>query len=87
MTYRRRFIPTRPYASSPLNPGVATNLRRVYFGPEYGFMECPVYDRYRLAAGAPGEGPALMEERETTVVIGPRGNWTVDAYRNLLVDL
>ena len=61
--------------------------RRVYFGPEHGFMECPVYDRYRLAAGTQGEGPALMEERETTVVVGPRAKWAIDAYRNLLVDL
>ena len=60
--------------------------RRVYFGPEHGFMECPVYDRYRLAAGTHGEGPALMEERETTVVVGPRAKWAVDVYRNLLVD-
>ncbi len=62
-------------------------MRRVYFGPEHGFLECPVHDRYRLAAGTQGEGPALMEERETTVVVGPRAKWAVDVYRNLLVDL
>ena len=60
--------------------------RGVYFGPEHGFMDCPVYDRYALGGGAHGEGPALMEERETTVVVGPGGKWKVDAYHNLLVD-
>jgi hypothetical protein len=28
----------------------------------------------------------LMEERETTVVVGPGGKWQVDAYHNLLVE-
>lgn len=62
-------------------------MRRVYFGPEHGHVECPVYDRYGLAAGARGDGPALMEERETTVVVGPGAKWTVDEYNNLLVEL
>ncbi len=61
--------------------------RPVYFGPERGYLDTPVYDRYRLAAGAGGAGPALMEERETTVVVGPGGNWSVDAHCNLLVDI
>ena len=64
----------------------ARGSRRVYFGPAHGFMDCTVYDRYALGAGAQGQGPALMEERETTVVIGPGGTWKVDAYHNLLVD-
>ena len=64
----------------------ARNNRRVYFGPQHGHLECPVYDRYALGAGAHGEGPALMEERETTVVVGPGGKWKIDAYHNLLVD-
>jgi N-methylhydantoinase A len=62
-------------------------MRRVYFGPEHGYVECPVYDRYGLAAGAHGVGPALMEERETTVVVGPGAKWTVDAYHNLRVEI
>ena len=66
--------------------GSARNNRRVYFGPQHGHLECPVYDRYALGAGAHGEGPALMEERETTVVVGPGGKWKIDAYHNLLVD-
>ncbi len=31
----------------------------------------PVYDRYRLALGATFTGPAIVEERESTVVVGP----------------
>jgi N-methylhydantoinase A len=61
--------------------------RRVYH-PEYrGFRPTPVYDRYRLAPGASFDGPAIVEERESTVVIGPKGRASVDAFRNLRVEL
>lgn len=73
-------------APSGSDAGVARANRRVYFGPEQGFMDCPVYDRYALGAGMRGEGAALMEERETTVVVGPGGQWRIDAYHNLLVE-
>jgi N-methylhydantoinase A len=38
-----------------------------------------VYDRSALAAGQPVEGPAIIEERETTIVIPPGWNAKVDA--------
>ena len=33
--------------------------------------DVPVYDRYRLGPGATFDGPAIVEERESTVVVGP----------------
>jgi N-methylhydantoinase A len=44
----------------------------------------PVYDRYRLDPGAALEGPAVVEERESTVVLGPEGRAEIDAARNLV---
>ncbi len=84
-----RNVPLNLKAQVPAgNPdgSASARHRRVYFGPALGYVECPVYDRYTLGAGAHGEGPALMEERETTVVVGPGGKWRIDAYHNLLVD-
>jgi N-methylhydantoinase A len=52
-----------------------------------GFVEVPVYDRYRLAPGHTFEGPAIVEERESTMVVGPRGLARVDDWLNLVVDL
>ena len=47
--------------------------------PELGGLTAtPVYDRYRLAPGAPLEGPAIVEERESTLVIRPGGDGVVD---------
>jgi N-methylhydantoinase A/oxoprolinase/acetone carboxylase beta subunit len=61
--------------------------RRVYF-PEAGvYVETPVYDRYRLAAGAALEGPAVIEERECTIIAGPSSRVRVDANGNLFIDL
>ncbi|HEY0835845.1 MAG TPA: hypothetical protein VGE72_18220, partial [Azospirillum sp.] len=51
------------------------------------FAATPVYDRYRLVPGARLQGPAIIEERESTVVVPDAAVVTVDGYRNLVVDL
>ena len=59
--------------------------RPAYF-PEYsGFADTPVYDRYRLREGDRINGPAIIEERESTAVIGPGGVVRVDDQLNLVV--
>lgn len=60
--------------------------RQVYF-PETGFTDCQVWDRYALVPGDSFEGPAVVEERESTTVIGPGGKVTVDKYRSLICEL
>ena len=46
--------------------------RRAYMPEDGGLRDVPVYDRYRLGPGASFIGPAIVEERESTTVIGPR---------------
>lgn len=60
--------------------------RQVMF-ESVGWQDCAVYDRYALAPGARFEGPALVEERESTCVIGPGATAEVDGFRNLVVTL
>jgi N-methylhydantoinase A len=60
--------------------------REVWF-PQTGFAPCAVYDRYGLAPGMKLVGPAVVEERESTIVIGPDARASVDAYRNLVIDI
>ncbi len=50
--------------------------RPAYFGD--GFVETPVYDRYRLAPGAEIQGPAIIEEREATTILAPGDRLSVD---------
>jgi N-methylhydantoinase A len=65
--------------------GARKGIRDVYL-PEAGeFVSCPVYDRYSLGAGVRFRGPAIVEERESTAVIGPGGVAEVDVYNNLHV--
>ncbi|MDD9902620.1 MAG: hydantoinase/oxoprolinase family protein [Rhodospirillaceae bacterium] len=59
--------------------------RRAWFGETA--HDCPVYDRYTLNAGTAIEGPALVEERESTCVIGPGETARVDDAGNLIAEL
>jgi N-methylhydantoinase A len=59
----------------------------VYFAQYGDYHDTPVYDRYALGAGAHITGPAIVEERESTAVIGPAAVATVDALSNLIVRL
>ena len=56
----------------------------VYF-PDGGFRSSQVYDRYSLSSGSAFEGPSIVEERESTVVIPPGCTVEVDDFLNLRV--
>ena len=60
--------------------------RPAYFPEAGGFVATPIYDRYRLAPGAAFEGPAIVEERESTAIVGPGARCRVDWQWNLVVE-
>jgi N-methylhydantoinase A len=74
-------------AGSEGRDGGRKGARRAWFPETRGWMECAVYDRYGLAPGARLDGPAIVEERESTSVLPPGASATVDEYANLLVEL
>ncbi|MGZ8211142.1 MAG: hydantoinase/oxoprolinase family protein [Burkholderiales bacterium] len=61
--------------------------RRVYFRDAGGFVESAVYDRYRLPVGAKFTGPAVVEEKESTFVVGPGAACEVHSSGSLVVTL
>jgi N-methylhydantoinase A len=61
--------------------------RQVYFVEIGDFVDCPVYDRYRLGAGTRIKGPAIIEEVESTVVVGVGARVKADEHNNLLMTL
>jgi N-methylhydantoinase A len=65
--------------------GAVKGRRRAYFPETGGWIDCPIYDRYNLAAGLSVAGPAIVEERESTSVLPPATVATVDEYANLVV--
>jgi N-methylhydantoinase A len=61
--------------------------RKVYF-PEIGdFHETNVYDRYAMKVGETFEGPAVIEERESTLIVGPGATFEVSPTGNTVVTL
>jgi N-methylhydantoinase A len=59
--------------------------RLAYFPETSGYVTCAVYDRYQLAPGMALRGPAIIEERESTVVVDPGARVEVDAYQNVVI--
>jgi N-methylhydantoinase A len=59
--------------------------RPVYFAEEGRFVDTPVYDHYALAPGVVVQGPAIVEQRESTVVVGPKASASLDAQFNLIM--
>lgn len=79
-------VPTLSLDRGPPSAGPARKGERpAWFGS--GFLPTPVYDRYALPPGAEIPGPAIVEEREATTVIGPGDTLTVDAAGNLRIAL
>jgi N-methylhydantoinase A len=66
--------------------GALKGKRRAYFPEAGGYIETPVYDRYALAPGAAFAGPAIVEERESTLIVGARGRGRVDEHLNIVVE-
>ena len=71
-----------PEKQSPLKGN-----RTVRFSELETPQECPVYNRYGLTAGDQIDGPAIIEEKESTFIIGPNSRSTVDEQLNIVVDL
>ena len=74
-------VETTPPAGPP------KQARLAYFPTLGGFAETPVHDRYALRPGTRFEGPAIVEERESTLVVGPGQAVEVAADLSLAVTL
>jgi len=68
--------------------GPAAKGTRMAFFPQAGrYLPTPVYQRYGLKPGDGFAGPAIVEERESTLVVGPGASLSVDEYGSLIVKL
>jgi N-methylhydantoinase A len=63
--------------------GALKETRQVYFAG--GTVECPVYDRKKLAVGDTVNQPAVIEEYDSTTVLFPGWALEVDPYKNLVL--
>lgn len=81
--------PATPPVHSPNGATAPTvDRHREMYLPEIGEMaEVPVYRRAILERGAVVQGPAIIEERESTIVVGPAGRAHVDVHRNFVITI
>jgi N-methylhydantoinase A len=92
ITWRARFeIPANASLRSSTilkvdksNNGARRGTRAAYFEEMGGFIETPVYNHYALKPGDEIDGPAIIEQRESTAVIGPKWKARVDSFMNLI---
>ena len=61
--------------------------RPVYHPELRDWAETPVFAHERLRPGLTFQGPAIVEQRETTAVIGPRETVRVDELLSLLISI
>ena len=60
--------------------------RRAYFPERGGYVDTAVYDRSALKAGETFTGPAIVEERESTLIVGPGGRARIDQKLNVIME-
>jgi len=72
----------------PGRVGSAQKGSRQAWNPDRGRMEpWPVFDRYALPPGTALNGPALVEENESTCVVGPRDRLQIDDRLNIVIEV
>lgn len=76
-------IRTRPLEQESTVDDAIKTTRNAYADGEY--LEHTVYDRYALPPGATFDGPAIIEEPESTTIAGDESTVRVDDFGNLLV--
>jgi N-methylhydantoinase A len=61
--------------------------RQVHFAEAGGWVETAVYDREALKKGSRLNGPAIVEQADSTTVVPPGATVEVDGYSNLIMDV
>lgn len=61
------------------------STRQAYFKSEGRKVETPVYLHSQLPVGAKIDGPAIIDQRDTTTVIPPGARAEVDEYKNIRI--
>lgn len=77
----------RSYSRAESSSAAAVKGRRsVYFDPSEGSLFCPIYDWERLYPGHSIQGPAIVEQMDSTTVIYPGQSASIDTFRNIIIN-
>jgi N-methylhydantoinase A len=61
--------------------------RQVLFDEKDGYLDTPIYDRAKLGAGAVINGPAVIEQLDSTTVILPGQKAEIERYGNIIIEV
>ncbi|MCC7282155.1 MAG: hydantoinase/oxoprolinase family protein [Acetobacteraceae bacterium] len=78
-------LPAHPAATTRVAAAI-TGTRELWLAEAGGTLACPVYDRDRLGPGHRIEGPAIVEQMDSTTLVLPGQAASVDAHLNLLIE-
>ena len=94
VNYRLRASAVVPKATlkqqQPADTDAAVALageRSVCFNSAQGMIACPVYDRALLAPGHHFDGPAIVDQLDSTTVVYPGQSALVDDYLNIIINV
>ena len=59
--------------------------RDVYFGTTRGWASVPIVNR-QVLVGATTDGPLIVEEYDSTTVVPPNWNASVDQWSNIILE-
>ena len=62
-------------------------MRSVFLMGDKTYSDVPVYSRYDLKPNETFDGPAVIEEMESTVIIGRNSAIKIDEFKNIVIDL
>lgn len=85
LTARGPLVPFHVALAPPTQPGRAKASRKVHLWQDDQMV--PVYDRTSLARHQRIDGPVIIEERETTIIILPGWTATVDDFGCIVATL
>ena len=74
-------------SGGPASGRAGKGRRPIWSAEKSGFVEARVVDRYRLRPGEVVRGPAVIEERESTAIVGAGGRAEADRAGNLMVTM
>ena len=77
-------MPERLGLSAP-DSSQGPSQRRVYFGPNLGWIETKVVDRSALDRNSES-GPLIVEEYDSTTVVPPSWQASVDQWQNIILE-
>ena len=78
--------PRLRHAGNEASPDTAqTSVRNVCFERAGNYLPTPIYERHKLPSGAVLQGPAVIEDPQTTVIVPPGFDARVDEFGNIRI--